>query len=222
MRPAVCLVVVLILCAPAHAAEGLTEPTGPPVGRRVRITSGVAAERVIGTVLSVELDAVVLRHAGSEAPSRIPIRDILKLEVSGGQKSQVGRGALIGAAVGVMPGLLLTFGDYSSDVHGDSHAATVAAIGAASGVVLGAAIGFALKTDEWVPSEVPRAAVAAFPLPGGAAVSFRMTWGNGANDYDCRLRCRPARLAVPHPPWTAVHVPSTTVHSPSTTVRGTS
>jgi hypothetical protein len=92
---------------------------------------------------------------------------------------------MVGAAVGLMPGLLMTFGDYSSDVHGDSHAGTVAAVGAAGGALLGAAIGWALKTEDWVPSEMPRAAVAAVPVRGGFALSLCMTWGSGPDSF-CR------------------------------------
>jgi len=84
---------------------------------------------------------------------------------------------VIGVAAGVVPGLLLTFGDYSSDVHGDSNAAAVALIGAAGGALLGGAIGWALRTDEWMPGELPKAAFAAVPVRGGAAVSLRLAWG---------------------------------------------
>jgi hypothetical protein len=171
---------ILMLCASAHAAEGPAEPVDPSVGSRVRVTSSAGNEPVTGTLLSVDVDALVLRHEANDAASRIPIAEIVKLEVSGGRRSQAGRGAMIGAAVGVMPGLLLTFGDYSSDVHGDSHAGTAAVIGAAGGALLGAALGWALKTEDWVPSQVPRAAVAAVPVRKGVAVSFRVTWGSGA------------------------------------------
>jgi hypothetical protein len=85
---------------------------------------------------------------------------------------------MIGAAVGIVPGLVMTTGDYNRDVHGDSHPGAVAAIGAAGGALLGAAIGWALKTDKWVPGEVPRATVAVVPVPAGVAISFRMEWGN--------------------------------------------
>jgi hypothetical protein len=111
---------------------------------------------------------------------RFPVAEIQMLEVSSGRKSQAGRGAMIGGAIGAMPGLLLTFGDYSEDVHGDGPSpAAVAAMGAAGGALVGAAIGWALKTEGWLPAEMPRAGVAFLPLRGGAAVSFRMTWGKG-------------------------------------------
>jgi len=181
VRQARGLALTLMLCAGAYAADGPGEAIEPSVGSRVRITSSAHGGPVIGTLLSIEVNALVLRRAGSDAASRIPVDEIRTLEVSRGRKSQVGRGAMIGAAAGVMPGLLLTFGDYSSDVHGDSNAGAVAVIGAASGALVGAAVGWALKTENWVAGEVPRAAIAAVPVRGGVALSFRMTWDNGGS-----------------------------------------
>jgi hypothetical protein len=178
VRQAISLALVFMLGAGASGAQGAEEPANPPVGSRIRITSSAVSGPVVGTLLGVEVDALVLRRAGSDAAVRIPTADIVNLDVSGGRGPQTGRGAMIGAAAGLMPGLLLTFGDYSSDVHGDSHAGTVALIGVASGALLGAAIGRTLKTDNWVPSAVPRAVVAVVPVRRGVAVSFRMTWGN--------------------------------------------
>ena len=181
MRQAIELAALtMMVCSYAYAAEGPAEPRNLSVGSRIRITSSAVGEPVTGTLLSIDIEDLVFRRAGTDAPSRIPLAEIVTLEVSGGRRSQAGRGAMIGAAVGVVPGLLLTFGDYSSDVHGDSHAGTVAAIGAAGGALLGAAIGWAIKTESWIPCEAPRAALAAAPVRGGVAVSFRMTWGHGA------------------------------------------
>jgi hypothetical protein len=168
--------VSLAWCASAYAAEDPVGPASLSAGRRVRVTSSPDVEPVIGSVVSVEADAVVIRHAGSNVVSRIPMAEIRKLDVSLGRRSRAGRGAMIGAAVGVMPGLLMTTGDYSSDVHGESNAATVAVAGAAGGALLGAGIGWALKSESWRPSEVPSAAVSAAPVRGGVAVSLRLTW----------------------------------------------
>jgi hypothetical protein len=56
---------------------------------------------------------------------------------------------MMGAAIGAVPGLLLTFGDYSSDVYGDGPSpAAVAALGAVGGVFVGSAIGWVIKKNE--------------------------------------------------------------------------
>jgi len=148
-------------------------------GSRVRVSSStLASGSAIGSFVGVESESVVLGNAAGGSPFRVPLNTISKLEVSVGRRSQAGRGAMIGAAIGVTPGLLLTFGDYSSDVHGDGPSvAAVAAMGAAGGALLGAAIGWALKVDRWQVVEGPVAGVAVVPLRGGAAVSVRLDWG---------------------------------------------
>ena len=181
MRAAVGLVVALMSCAQAHFAEPPSGSVDVSVGSRVRVTSGAAAEPTIGTVAGLEGDALVVRGYVSDTPMRIPIADIQRLEVSAGRMSHAGRGALIGAAVGAMSGVLVTIGDYSDDVHGgDPNPAATAAIGAAGGALVGAAIGWRLKTDRWLPGELPKAGVSFVPLRRGAALSFRMTWTNGS------------------------------------------
>jgi hypothetical protein len=181
MKTAVGIVVALVSCAQAHGATPSAQTAAVSVGSRVRITSGPGGQPTIGTVAALEADAVVLRHSRTEALLRLPVAEIQMLEVSSGRKSQAGRGAMMGAAIGAMPGVLLTFGDYSDDVHGDGPSpAAVVTMGAAGGVLVGAAIGWALKTERWLPGEVPKAGVAFTPLRGGAKVSFRMTWGKGA------------------------------------------
>jgi hypothetical protein len=146
----------------------------------VRVTSAGAAEPAVGTVLAIDAETLVLRRAGHDAASRIPVDSILKLEVSARRKSQAGRGAVIGTAAGLMPGLLLTFGDYSSDVHGDSNAAAVTVIGAAGGALVGGVIGWALKTDDWLLGDLPKPPIAVQPVRGGVALSFRLAWGRSA------------------------------------------
>jgi hypothetical protein len=54
----------------------------------------------------------------------------------------------------------------------------VAAVGAAAGAAVGAAIGWVLKTEEWLPAELPAVAASVMPLRGGGLrVSLRVAWG---------------------------------------------
>jgi len=172
-----CVLVVLAIGARAHAGESAVVE----VGSRVRVTSNSTAPVSVGTVAAVEDDALVLRRAGEASTLRIPIGDLRRLEVSSGRRSQAGRGAMIGTAIGAMPGLLLSFGDYSEDVHGDGPSpVAVAAIGAAGGAAVGAAIGWAVKTERWVPAELKDATVTVAPIRGGVACALRISWGGGA------------------------------------------
>jgi hypothetical protein len=171
------VLVVLAIGAQVHAGESVVVK----VGSRVRVTSTSTASVSIGTVAAFEAGALMLRRAGDDSTLRIPIADLRSLQVSSGRRSQAGRGAMIGTAIGAMPGVLLTFGDYSEDVHGDGPSpVAVAAMGAAGGAIVGAAIGWAVKTERWVPAELQKATIAVVPVRGGVVFAFRMAWGAGA------------------------------------------
>jgi hypothetical protein len=167
---------ILLCAASAFASEA---PALAP-GTRVRLTSpSSGAEPVAGTLIRQETDALWVTRGRSDSPTRIPLDPATRIEVSTGRRTQATRGALIGGAVGAAPGLLLTFGDYSSDVHGDGPSpGAVAAVGAAAGAAVGAAIGWVLKTEEWLPAELPAVAASVTPLRGGGlGVSVRVAWG---------------------------------------------
>jgi hypothetical protein len=147
------------------------------VGSRVRVSTPEAGPvPLIGGVVGLEPDAIVVQGEGSQAPRRIPLGPTTSVEISGGRRSKAGRGAVLGAAVGAMPGLLMTFGDYNSDPTYSPGA--VAAVGAAAGAALGAAVGCALKSERWLPAEVPSVTAGVVPLRGGVGFSMRVAWGN--------------------------------------------
>ena len=180
MKPALAflgMVVALLPCVASSAADAPPGPAPVSVGSRVRVTSGPATPPTVGTVAALESGTLVLSIAGLDVPLRVPVADIQTLEVSAGRKSQLWRGALIGAAAGAIPGILMTVGDYSDDVHGDDPSpAAVAAIGAAGGALVGAGIGWAIKSEQWRLAEVPKTSLRFVPLRGGAAVTLRVAW----------------------------------------------
>ncbi len=164
------LVVAMSCSTSALPAESRTLT----VGNRVRVTTpGAGTEPLIGTVVGIEPDGVLVRGASGGSAVRVPAAKATTIEVSGGKRSQAGRGAMLGAAVGVMPGLLMTFGDYNTD---DGSPGAVAVLGAAGGAALGAAIGWAIKSERWWPAEMPVTAGIA-PLRGGVTFSLRVAWG---------------------------------------------
>lgn len=169
------VVVLAIVCSVVGAFP--MEPAALTPGSRVRITAPqLDARPFVGTLVGLESDGLRVKRGRNDVPTLIPRSFVTRLEVSGGRKSQAGRGALIGAGVGAMPGLLLTFGDYSSDTRPSP--GVVAAVGAASGVVVGAAIGWALKSEDWQSTELPAVAAGVTPLPGGGlGASLRVRWG---------------------------------------------
>jgi hypothetical protein len=165
------LVVAMSCRASALATD--TSPLLTP-GTRVRATGpALGAEPLIGTVVGLEPGAVLVQGRGG-TPIRIAVAPTTRLEVSGGRKSQAGRGAMLGAGIGAMPGLFATFGDYNTY---DPNPVAVAAIGAAAGAAVGAAVGWALKSEEWVPAEMPAVTAGVAPVRGGVAFSVRVAWG---------------------------------------------
>ncbi len=160
------------------SGEGtLAQDSTLAVGSRVRVTSlEGGAQPLIGQVVALEPGVVVVRGEGGRTETRVPVAPSTTLEVSKGKKSQAARGAMLGTAVGVMPGLLMTFGDYNTD---KGNPTAVSVVGAAAGAAIGALVGLALKSEHWLPAEAPVVTAGIAPIPRGAAISFRVMWGRG-------------------------------------------
>jgi membrane associated rhomboid family serine protease len=170
--------IALVLCS---ASSFPSESRALAVGSRVRVSAPEAgAQPLIGSVVGLEPHAVLVRAESSGAATRVPLGFSTTIEVSGGRRSKAGRGAVVGAAVGAMPGLLMTFGDYNADPEHSPGA--VAALGAAAGAAVGAVVGWALKSEEWFPAEAPLVTAGVAPLRGGVGFSIHVAWGKGLKD----------------------------------------
>lgn len=77
------------------------------LGSRVRITASSFDGPIRGTLASLSDESLTLEAKGRAAPVVIERSRITRLEISAGHRSR-GRGAAIGAAVGLGAGLLLT------------------------------------------------------------------------------------------------------------------
>ena len=172
---------VLTACAlvltggPRAAAE---QPEGVAPGDRVRVAAPqLWREPVVGRLLDVGPETLSLELPGGNGPEAIPRSAVTRLEVSRGRKSQAGRGALVGLAIGGAATMLLTFGDYSSDVHGDPNLLAIGAALAGGGAAVGGAIGWAIKTDQWEDVTQRPVQVGVSPIPGGGlGFAVRLTW----------------------------------------------
>jgi hypothetical protein len=168
------LATALVLCS---ASAFASESRVVAVGSRVRVSAPEAGPQpLVGSVVGLEPSAVMVQGTSSDAPVRVPLGPTTTIEVSGGRRSKAGRGAVLGAAFGAVPGLLMTFGDYNTDPEYSPGA--VAAVGAAAGAAVGAAVGWALKSEQWLPAEAPRVTAGIVPLRGGVGFSLRMAWGS--------------------------------------------
>jgi hypothetical protein len=171
----VVLVGLLVLSLPGGAGAQASELLA--VGSRVRVGSSEAeAQPLVGRIVALEPDAVVLLADDGHSQTRVPVTHSTRLEVSGGRRSKAARGAMIGTAIGALPGVLMTFGDYNSD---KGNPAAISIAGAAAGAALGSLIGLALKSEEWLPARMPAVSASVAPVRRGAAISFSIAWGRG-------------------------------------------
>ena len=167
------LVVLAMLWLPAGLRA--EEPGAVAVGSRVRVTSlETGAQPLIGQVVALEPGAVVVTSEGGTDQKRVPLVPSTTLEVSTGKKSRATRGAMVGAAVGAMPGLFMTFGDYNTD---KGNPAAVSLVGAAAGAAIGSLVGLVFKSEHWVPADMPAVTAGIAPIPRGVSFSLSVAWG---------------------------------------------
>lgn len=174
MKRCLCVVAAWLCAATALPLDELHTLT---VGSRVRaVGAEIGHQAVVGTVVDLQPDQVLVRTGKSSQPIAIHIAPSTTFEVSAGRKSHTMSGAVLGAAIGAMPGFLLTFGDYNDP---DPSPATVALVGAASGAAVGALIGWAIKSEQWYVAQPPGVSAGIVPVRGGVALSLRVAWGKG-------------------------------------------
>ena len=146
------LLLALLIAAPAFAAPSETPPV-LEVGSRARVTLlANDTPKVVGSVLSLPADTLVLAAEPDSAPRAIARLDIEKLELSRGLKSSSGKGATIGAVIGML--WLGLSAAAVANVDGPTDDAVAAgflggAVGAIGGAGVGALIGSAFRHEQW-------------------------------------------------------------------------
>lgn len=134
---------------------------GPPVGAgdRVRVSRLGTVPPVVCTVLALKADTLVLDAEDRVATLEVPLSLVKKVEVSRGQTSNAGRGALkgglIGAGIGAVLGSAAWMGSDSDDFIkiGPEAVAVGAGVLGAVGAFAGLLIGSTTVSDHW--EEVP-------------------------------------------------------------------
>ncbi len=169
--------VLLLLLIPLSFTSLAAQDT-LTAGDKVRVTT--EEERVVGCLTAIEGDQLTL-----DTSLVFPLASLTKLEVSRGQKSKTGTGALIGlsagAAVGVITGLALCSSESGECFsNGTDLTATVAVVlgvgGALGGVLIGALIGSSIKVDRWETVPLDRISVSLTPRGGGLEVSAKFVF----------------------------------------------
>jgi hypothetical protein len=128
-------------------------PIGP--GARVRVSRLGTVPPVICTVLALKADTLVLDAEDRVETLEVPLSLVKKVEVSRGQKSNAGSGALkvglIGASIGAVLGSAAWLGSDSDDFIeiGPEAVAVGAAVLGGVGAFAGLLIGAATVSDRW-------------------------------------------------------------------------
>ena len=164
MRTLLLIAVVLAASAPgsAEAQEPGAARTGLILGSRLRITTTGDQTPLIGLVVAVDPQTVTL--ATDAGAVKTPVSSISVVEISLGKRRYTRRGMAIGAALGLVAGLL---GDVDekgvSPALGDESRGALVGYSIFSGTAFGAIVGALIKTDRWSPVDVSIA-----PTPGPA------------------------------------------------------
>jgi hypothetical protein len=142
-------VLMLTLGAPA---EDVRSVSAPVVGDRVRWRDATNRRRV-GSVVTVEADALVVKLRESEQPMRIKYDAMRWLAVFRGRTSQSGKGATVGLVMGGLVGLGVRLLAADPDCEGHCPGAVtnisfIAAFGL-TGAALGSLIGSGLAAEKW-------------------------------------------------------------------------
>lgn len=175
-RTAAVALAAIFLAAPSAGAQELRS------GDRIRVNmhSGDIGE-LIGVYHASEPENLVV-YTGESARAKIPWDDISRLQLSHGEQSNAGKGALIGLAIGGGLGLVAVIATAADPCEGfcpgDPGTAGVVALGAVlagAGAGVGALIGAATKSERWqtIPRQQWQIQVAP-DLKGGVAIGISL------------------------------------------------
>jgi hypothetical protein len=175
------------LVALSGATASADEGPSPARGRRVRVTApGLGGRPVIGDLMSIEANEVTIRRTGSSEVVAIPRGELMQFEVST-QRRQRGRGAKIGALVGLGVGAVVGFavGDDCSGPDAPSivcisrpaSAVGLGVVGAGLGAVTGLIL--APRQTVWEHADLAGLRVGVMPLSrqsGGMGLALSLSF----------------------------------------------
>lgn len=146
-------------CAPARVVT--TSAPVPMAGSHIRYTTTTEPSNfVTARLISLDGDHLVVERlvpaqpAGTWVTVSLATESVDRLQVRVGRRSNPGRGALIGAAVGVLSGIGCATQDQSWAWEQPSDGECFA-LGIAGGAGTGALIGLFIHSDVWAPVPLP-------------------------------------------------------------------
>ena len=160
------VVIVILSFVPASLLGQETQEAEPDpspaviAGEQVRVTTGSIAAPFVGLFSSWDADALEIT-SDSLTTYTIPLAEVVKLEIYRGEKKQTLVGALVGAAAGIVTGVLIANSTQSaepgwfSEVEEGASDAGYVLLSTAVGVTVGGFIGSRIRTEKWEEVPVP-------------------------------------------------------------------
>ena len=170
--------------APLLAALLSLTPYAAPAqwaGQRVRLTTASEPARwLAGTLVGQNADSLRVQAPHEIVPISVARSAVVRLEISSGQRSAAGPGAVKGLEFGALAGAVVALRGAGAPcaqlttaaVCGELRTLAGAAVGGAVGAIVGAAIGSLVKTERW-ESASPAPLQVAF-APRGAALALSL------------------------------------------------
>ena len=162
------LLLAIILASVAQDAAAQTRSSNVPVppGSRVRVKTPNLVAPLVANFLEQRGDTLVFIEEGrGRGVWSFSVDQIERLEMTAGEagrnKAPIGKGALYGAGIGLVAGILFTELFKPSDPSKEYSAGLTGLLGAGVGAGVGAYVGSRVKSERWVT----------VPLPG--RLSFR-------------------------------------------------
>lgn len=149
----------------------------PLPGSRLRVTArSESTKPIVGKLVEVSDREIVLSLAES-ARKAIARTDVTRLERSEGRKGHAGKGALIGAGIGVATILAMGTFDDSEGEGSIEEGLAFGAIYGAAGAAAGAIVGALIRTERWSEVPVHDLRVSLRPLRNrGLAAALTWSW----------------------------------------------
>jgi hypothetical protein len=143
MNVAPLLLLVLPLASPSTTSPLTT-------GTRVRVTvrDDGTERRLVGPLRTFDGDALTLSPDGGTGPVSLSRSTITRIEVSRGGRSRAGKGALVGAVLG-LAAIAIAESTRGEDYEAPDNYGLIVGGAIAGGAVLGAGVGAMVRSERW-------------------------------------------------------------------------
>jgi hypothetical protein len=150
-----------LLAMPVSAQSASPAAVVLDSGTRIRVTVASTLHSVTGVIVATRFDSLVVRPDGSGSMMAVPLAQVLRLEVSTGERTTTRRGAVVGLGWGALAGLIVGGVTYRKpdctgsficiDLGPGPDMVVGAGIGGLAGLAVGALIGSRAK-EIWKPA----------------------------------------------------------------------